>query len=94
VHIIIGVGNTFVDSFLEWIEERLDQLHPDKVLARNKSMFAQIQYDTALEENEKWLENDGILFNDLILEKKQMKSMLDERVSFFMHSSSLFHFIY
>jgi hypothetical protein len=34
LHIIIGVGNTVVDAFLEWIKERVEQLHPDEVVAR------------------------------------------------------------
>ncbi len=39
LHIIIGVGNAFVDAFLEWIEERVEQLHPDEIAARNRCLL-------------------------------------------------------
>jgi hypothetical protein len=70
LHIIIGVGNAFVDAFLEWIEERVEQLHPDEISARNRCLYAQIQFENAQEAHDKWSQSDGIFLNDLILEKK------------------------
>jgi len=80
LHIVIGVGNTFVDAFLEWVEERIEQLHPDEVAARNKSLFAQIQFDNAKKDHENWSQNEGIFLNDLILEKKELQRKVNERV--------------
>ena len=80
LHIIIGIGNTLVDALLEWIEERVEQLHTDEVATRNKCLYAQIQLDNATEDNERWLQNDGIILNDLILEKKEVQRIVNERV--------------
>jgi hypothetical protein len=81
LHIIIGVGNAFVDAFLEWIEERVEQLHPDEIGARNRCLYAQIQFENAQEAHDKWSQNDGIFLNDLILEKKELQRIVNERVS-------------
>jgi hypothetical protein len=39
LHTIIGVGNTFVDTFLEWIEETAEQLHPDEVSQQGSNAY-------------------------------------------------------
>ena len=81
LHILIGMGNSLVDCFLEWVEERVEKLLPVEVEARNRVLYATVQYSNIQSEYERWLETDGILLTDLQLEKKQMKDMLKEKVS-------------
>jgi hypothetical protein len=80
LHIIIGMGNTFIDAILEWIEERIEQLDVSQIQARNGLIYATTQHDLALTDYESWLENDGILLNDKELEKRQLKLALNDRV--------------
>ena len=53
MHIIIGMGNSLVDAFLEWIEV----LDMRQVQARNTIIYATVLHDTALAEYESWIEN-------------------------------------
>jgi hypothetical protein len=70
LHIIIGMGNSLVDAFLEWIEERIEVLDVRQVQAQNTTMYATILHDPSLAEYESWLENDGILLNDTEIDKR------------------------
>lgn len=88
LHIVIGVGNSLVDAFLEWIEERVEQLQPEEVLARNKCLYAQIQFENAKKDRENWMQNDGIFLNDVTMEKKELQRVLDERVSHYIFGCS------
>ncbi len=82
LHIIIGMGNSLISSFLEWVEERVEKLLPNEVEARNRVLYATLQLSSANTDYESWLQNGGILLTDIQLEKKQMKDILNERVSF------------
>ncbi len=45
LHTIIGMGNTLVEAFLEWIEERVELLQPAEIEARNRVILASIQFE-------------------------------------------------
>jgi sulfur transfer complex TusBCD TusB component (DsrH family) len=54
LHTIIGVGNTFVDTFLEWIEETAEQLHPVKCRSKDQMLICSDSVKNAMKDNEKW----------------------------------------
>jgi hypothetical protein len=80
LHIIIGMRNSLVDEFLEWIEERIEVLDMRQVQAQNTCMHATVLHETAFAECESWLENDGILLNDKEIDKQHLKITLNENV--------------
>jgi hypothetical protein len=45
LHIIIGMGNSLVDAFLEWIEERIEVLDVRQVQAQNTIIYATVLHD-------------------------------------------------
>jgi hypothetical protein len=101
LHIIIGMGNSLVDAFLELIEV----LDVRQAQARNTIMCATVLHDTALAEYESWLENDGILLNNKEIDKHFLKITLNEKVKLYyvylifiynfnyLHAYLLFYFI-
>ena len=78
LHILIGMGNVLIESYLEWIEERVEKLTLAEVEARNRIIYATIQLKQAEEVLERFLENDGILLSDKQLDKQVLKWMLHE----------------
>jgi hypothetical protein len=58
LHILIGMGNSLVDCFLEWVEERVEKLLPVEVEARNRVLYATVQYSNIQSEYKRWLETD------------------------------------
>ena len=83
LHIIIGMGNSLVDAFLEWIEERIEVLDVRQLQAQLTIMYATVLHDTASAEYESWLEDDGILLNDKEIDKGFLKITLNEKVKLF-----------
>lgn len=75
-------GEFFDQPILQWVEEGVEKLLPNKVEARNRVLYAMLQLSSAHVDYEAWLENGGILLIDIQLEKKQTKDMLNERVNF------------
>jgi hypothetical protein len=82
LHIIIGMGKSLISCFLEWVEERVKKLLLNDVEARKRVLYAMLHLLSANADYESWLENGGNLLTDIQLEKKHMKEMLNERVSF------------
>jgi len=39
LHILIGKGNTLIETYLEWIEERVEKLTLAEVEAKNRELF-------------------------------------------------------
>jgi len=78
LHILIGMGNVLIESYLEWIEERVEKLTLAEVEARNRIIYATIQLKQAEEVLERFLQNDGILLSDKQLDKQVLKWMLHE----------------
>mmetsp|Transcript_16263 Transcript_16263/g.23225 ORF Transcript_16263/g.23225 Transcript_16263/m.23225 type:complete len:96 (+) Transcript_16263:1717-2004(+) len=78
LHILIGMGNVLIETYLEWIEERVEKLTLAEVEARNRIIYATIQLEQAEEVLERFLENDGILLLDKQLDKQVLNWMLDE----------------
>jgi hypothetical protein len=54
LHIIIGMGNTFVNAFLEWIREWIGQLDVSQIHERNGLLYAITQHELALTYYESW----------------------------------------
>ena len=81
LHIIIGVGNKFMFSFLEWVEERVEQLSEPEILRRNSIICAEVQKKIADEENDNGLLNEGAELVDKQLESQQLTFLLNGRVS-------------
>ncbi len=62
-------------------EESVEQLLPIEVEGRDRMLYTTLLPTAAKADYEHWLETDGILLSDMHLEKKQMKVMLNERIS-------------
>jgi hypothetical protein len=79
LHLLIGIGNILVDSIFEWVEERVETLTPEEVVAWNNILSADINTENATQEFNLWLENDGIRLTDFILEKRTIQQQLKEK---------------
>ncbi len=49
LHILIGVGNTLLESLLEWIEERIEAISMPEIIARNEVIFAEAHFNRIVE---------------------------------------------
>jgi hypothetical protein len=79
LHLLIGIGNVLVDSIFEWVEERVEQLTEEEVVACNNILSAEINIENSERDFNQWLENDGIHLTDCILEKKTLQQQLKEK---------------
>ena len=79
LHLLVGIGNILVDSIFEWVEERVETLTPEEVVARNNILSDNINTENATQEFNLWLENDGIRLTDFILEKRTIQQQLKEK---------------
>jgi hypothetical protein len=67
LHIIIGIGNTLLDDFYEWIEWRVEKLTQQEVAHRNTVVYAELQVHQEKEVYDRWLENiKGILCQGML----------------------------
>lgn len=66
-------------SIFEWVEERVETLTPEEVVARNNILSADINTENATQEFNLWLESDGIRLTDFILEKRTTQQQLKEK---------------
>jgi len=79
LHLAIGIENILVDAIFEWVEQRIEQLSEEEVIACNKLLSAEINLDTCTGQHTDWLQNDGIKLTDLLLEKRIIQQQLDEK---------------
>jgi hypothetical protein len=70
LHIIIGIGNTLVVAFYEWIEWRVEKLSQQEVIHRNTVVYAELKLEQEKESYDSWLNNEGVLLADKIAQKK------------------------
>jgi len=73
LHLVIGIGNILVDSIFVWLEQIVEQLTEEEVVARNNILSAEINIKNSECYFNQWLENDEIHLTDCILKKKKKK---------------------
>jgi len=78
LHLVIGIGNILVDSIFEWVEQRVEQLTEEEVVACNNILSAEINIKNSECYFNEWLENDGIYHTDSILEKSNIATAKGE----------------
>jgi hypothetical protein len=84
LHIIIGIGNTLIDGFFEWIEWRVEKLTQEEVVHRNAVVYAELKVDQEKEAYDRWLEDEGVLLADKISEKKRLSKDYQTKVLYFL----------
>jgi hypothetical protein len=80
LHIIIGVGNSLLNVFHEWIEWRVEKLTQGEVTHRNTVAYAEVKVRCEKEKFEKWLENEGILLANKTSDKKRLSKEYSSKV--------------
>jgi hypothetical protein len=80
LHIIIRVGNKFVDQLYEWVEERVEQLTAEEREHRNTLVYAQAQHEIAEDNLQEWLKTEGVNLVQKQLESQAISSFLSEKV--------------
>jgi hypothetical protein len=78
LHILIGVGNALLESFLDWIEERVEMITQPEIAMRNEVIFAEVHYSRLRNQYDRWLEDQGIYLTDKQVDKAATQFMLDE----------------
>lgn len=81
LHVIIGIGNTLIDGFYEWIEWRVEKLTQGEVMHRNTVVYAELHLEQQQQCYERWLNNDGVLLADKIAEKKRLSKEYSAKVN-------------
>jgi hypothetical protein len=81
LHILIGIGNALIDSFLDWIEERVEVVTQPEIVMRNAVIFAEVHYNRLQNEYNRWLEVEGVLLTEKQVNKAASQFMLDETVT-------------
>jgi hypothetical protein len=81
LHLLIGVGNALLESFLDWIEERVETITPPEIVMRNEVIFAEVHYNRLHNEYHRWLEDEGVLLTEKQVNKAASQFMLDEMVN-------------
>lgn len=64
LYIVIGIRNKCVESLIEWIEEGVKKFIPEKIPARYTVVYAEAQLEIAVESNDDWHRNNGIVLVD------------------------------
>jgi hypothetical protein len=72
LHIIIGIGNTLINWFFEWIKWRVEKLTQEEVVHR---VHVKEAYD-------RWLEDEGVLLAEKKSEKKRLSKDCHAKVLF------------
>ncbi len=80
LHKIIGIGNDFVDTLLEFIEERVEVLSQKERESRNSVIFAEVKHKLAVSEFNNWLEDSGYTLVDKQLHSQAIASLLAAKV--------------
>jgi hypothetical protein len=81
LHILIGIGNALIDSFLDWIEERVEVVTQPEIVMKNAVIFAEVHYNRLQNEYNRWLEVEGVLLTEKQVNKAASQFMLDETVT-------------
>jgi len=76
LHIIIGVGNSLLDVFYEWIEWRVKKLTQQEVVHRNTVVYMEIKANQEKEAFQKWLKNEGSCLRTKFSIKKTIEGIL------------------
>jgi hypothetical protein len=76
LHILIGVGNALVNSVFEFVDERIERLPEELIISRNNMITAEINLEDATEDYNNWLQNDGILLTECMIEKSNIIQQL------------------
>ncbi len=79
LHILIGVGNALVNAVFEFVDEQIERLPEQLVVARNNINTAKINLDDAEADYNDWLQNDGIALSECIIEKSFIIRQLKNR---------------
>jgi hypothetical protein len=78
--LLIGIGNNFLDGFLDWISERVEKLTHREVVHRNAVIYAEARYQNYKTDYDKWIENEGIMLTDYQVQKSSLAFTLAKRV--------------
>jgi len=62
LHLVIGIGNILVDSIFEWVEQIVEQLTEEEVVARNNILSAEINIKNSECYFNEWLEKCFVKF--------------------------------
>jgi hypothetical protein len=91
LHLLIGVGNALLESFLDGIEERVETITPPEIVMKNEVIFAEVHYNRLHNEYHRWLEDEGVLLTEKQVNKAASQFMLDEMVNkiYFLFNVSL-----
>jgi hypothetical protein len=81
LHIIIGIGNSLLDIFFEWIEWRIEQLSEGELLHRNTVCYVEVESDHVKQKYDSWIENEGIMLGNKVYNKAQLSKQLSAKVS-------------
>jgi hypothetical protein len=79
LHILIGVGNSLVNAVFEFVDERIERLPEQLVVARNNINTAEINLDDAEADYNDWLQNDGITLSECMLERSHIIRQMKDR---------------
>jgi hypothetical protein len=86
LHILIGVGNTLLESLLEWIEERIEAVSMPEIIARNEVIFAEAHFNRIQNDYDRFLEEEGVYLVDKQVDKAATFFLLHEKVIYFWFS--------
>jgi hypothetical protein len=79
LHILIGVGNAVVNAIYGFVDEHIERLLKQLIVARNNINTAKINLEDAQAEHDDWIQNDGITLSDYMLEKGNIIQQLKAR---------------
>jgi len=79
LHILIGVGNRLLNSVFEWIKERIEKRSDQHKEISNLIHAARLNLETATENFNSWIQQQGILLTEKQIEKNQIKEQLSEK---------------
>jgi hypothetical protein len=79
LHILIGARNSLVNALFEFMDERIERLPEELIVARNNIITAEINLDDAIAVHDGWLQNDGISLSDFMIEKSRIIQQLKAR---------------
>jgi hypothetical protein len=78
-YILIGVGNALVNAMFEFVDEQIERLLEELIISRNNMNTAEINLEVATKDYNNWLQNDGILLTECMIEKSNIIQQLKTR---------------
>ena len=79
LHAKIGVGNKVLDSFLEWVDYRVETLSQQEIEARDAYQLALIDQKEAVSNRDSWLNQYGAELAGYRTERKHISDLVKER---------------